>query len=407
MLDIVYFDHRCETLKMLPGIGVFGTDTLVKCLVPILKSCGFKVEALWGRTKEQADEVAKYLDIGFSTNKIEEVLLRKSVDLVFIHCPPHLQSPIAVKALGIGKHVICGTPSGPSSTDALKMVKAAEYYPKLMSLMCNGLRFLPCFIKMRQLIEDGYVGNVLLCEAKIHSGSLLKDKFDWMCDELMGGGVLNIYGSVFIDIVTFLTGQRAVKVHGVLKTFTKQTDKIKGIRQITSDDFCSFQMELDGGASVTVTINSHLSGTFVHELWVCGDKGRLIVKGADLFGQKNDSLREEVVHRDALNILDEEKTGVSETIRADIPIPHLKGLMKLIDSVKDAFKSVEDKHGWVKGPVTVAATFEDALYVQTVVDAIRLSSKNLQWTPISIPSNDIDPNPALDSIRRISFPQFR
>ena len=135
-------------MAQLPGIGVFGTGTAVKCLVPLLKSCGFRVEALWGRTKEMADECGRDLDITFKTNKVDEVLLHKDVDLVFINCPPHLQSPIAVKALGIGKHVICGTPAGPTQVDALRMVKGAQYYPSLMALMCNGLRFLPCFVKM-------------------------------------------------------------------------------------------------------------------------------------------------------------------------------------------------------------------------------------------------------------------
>ena len=390
--------------NMLPGIGVFGTGTAVKCLVPILKSCGFKVEAIWGRTKDKADEVARDLDITFSTNKVDEVLLQKDVDLVFINCPPHLQSPIAMKALGIGKHVICGTPSGPSQLEALRMVNAAQYYPSLMSLICNGLRFLPCFVKMHQLIADGYIGEVSVCEGRVHCGSLLKDKFDWMCDELMGGGVLNIYGSILIDIITFLTGQKADRVHGVLKTFTKQTEKINGIRQITSDDFCTFQMELDQGACATVTLNNHLPGTFVHEILICGTKGRLVARGSDLYGQKNDAPREEVIHRDVLNILDKENTGVSESIRADIPIPYLKGLIKLIDSVKDAFKSVEDKHGWCKDPVTVAATFEDGQYVQTVVDAIRQSSKSREWVKVKVMSEEPDPNPFLSAaVRRSTF----
>ena len=389
---------------MLPGIGVFGTGTAVKCLVPILKSCGFKVEAIWGRTKDQADDVARDLEISFSTNKVDEVLLRKDVDLVFIHCPPHQQSPIAVKALGIGKHVICGTPAGPSQLESLRMVNAAQYYPSLMSLMCHGLRFLPCFIKMRQLIEDGYVGDVVICEARVHCGSLLKDKFDWMCDEMMGGGVLNIHGSIIVDIITFLTGQRATRVHGMCKTFTKQTEKIKGIRQITSDDFCSFQMELDGSACATVTLNNHLPGQYVHEILVCGTKGRLVARCSDLYGQKHDSLKEEVIHRDVLNILDEQRTGVSESIRADISIPYLKGLIKMIDSIKDAFKSVEDKHGWSRDPVAVAATFEDALYVQTVVDGVRKSSKTREWVKVKIMTEEPDPNPFLSAaVRRSTF----
>ena len=389
---------------MLPGIGVFGTGTAVKCLVPILKSCGFSVEAIWGRTREQADDVAKDLQIAFSTDKVDDVLLLKDVDLVFIHCPPHLQAPIAVKALGIGKHVICGTPSGPGQLDALRMVRAAQYYPSLMSLMCNGLRFLPCFIKMRQLIEDGYIGDVLVCEARVHCGSLLKDKYDWMCDERMGGGILNIYGSIIIDIITFLTSQRATRVHGMLKTFTKQTDKIKGIRHITSDDFCSFQMELDMGGCATVTLNNHLPGQFIHDLMICGTKGRLIARGSDLSGQKNDSPKEEVIHKDLLNILDEAKTGVSETIRADIPIPYLKGLMKLIDSVKEGFKCIEDKHGWCKDPVAVAATFEDGQYVQTVVDAVRKSGKTSEWTKVKLLDEEPDPNPFLSAaVRRSTY----
>jgi len=160
-----------SSTAQLPGIGVFGTSSTVKCLVPILKSWGFKVEALWGHTREQGEECARDLGVTFCTDKVDEVLLHRDVDLVFIHCPPHLQSPIAVKALGIGKNVICGTPSGPSQVDALRMVLAAEYYPTLMSLMCNGLRFLPCFVKMRQQIEDGYVGTVNICEARVHVGS--------------------------------------------------------------------------------------------------------------------------------------------------------------------------------------------------------------------------------------------
>ena len=40
------------------------------------------------------------------------MLLRKDVDLVFIICQPDLHAQIAVKALGIGKHVLCDRPAG-------------------------------------------------------------------------------------------------------------------------------------------------------------------------------------------------------------------------------------------------------------------------------------------------------
>ena len=351
--------------------------------------------------RAKAEECARDLDISFKTNVVDDVLLHRNVDLVFINCPPHQQTPIAVKALGIGKHVICGMPAGPTQMDALRMVKGAQYYPSLMSLMCNGLRFLPCFVKMKTLIDEGYLGTITVCEVRVHCGSTLKDKYDWMCDELMGGGVLNMHGSIIIDMITYLTGQKATRVHGLLKTFIKQTDKIKGIRQITSDDFCSFQMELDGGACATVILNGHLQGQYSHEVLVCGVKGHLVVRGSDLYGQKNDRPKEDAFFKDAPNILDHQNSAVSESIRAEIPITHLKGLIKLIDSVKDAFKSIEEKHSWTRNPVAIAATFEDSHYIQTVVDAVRKSGKNKEWIKVQLIKEAPDPNMFLsDALRR-------
>lgn len=47
---------------MLPGIGVFGTGPVVKVLVPILRENGFKIEAIWSQTIQDAEEAAEYVD---------------------------------------------------------------------------------------------------------------------------------------------------------------------------------------------------------------------------------------------------------------------------------------------------------------------------------------------------------
>ena len=61
---------------------------------------GFSIEAIWGKTTEEAENVAQTLDIPFSTSRIDDVLLRKDVDLILVLCPPSHHSQIAVKALG-------------------------------------------------------------------------------------------------------------------------------------------------------------------------------------------------------------------------------------------------------------------------------------------------------------------
>ncbi|XP_033114087.1 glucose-fructose oxidoreductase domain-containing protein 1-like [Anneissia japonica] len=376
---------------MLEGIGVFGTGSLARITIAALKSVGLKVVALWGPTQVKAKEIASMFDITFYTDKIDDVLLHQEVDLVCITSPPHLHAQVASKALSIGKHVLCGNPAGLNEHDALKMVEAARYYP-LLSLMSHGLRFVPAFMEMKKSIEKGQVGEVNLCDVRVACGSLVKEKFNWMCDENMGGGVLNTIGSHIIDIITFLTGQKAVKVRGMMKTFVTQTERINGIRHITSDDFCCFQMELSNGGCATVTLNTHVPGHFSQEVLIVGSKGRLRVEGADLYGQLSGSKTESLMISDTLRI-NHQPGGITGS--SDLPLPYLKGLFKLIDSVKESFERSQERRDWDHEPVAMAANFEDALYVQYVIDAIRQSSHSGNWERIVIKNKEASENPFL------------
>lgn len=223
-------------------------------------------------------------------------------------------------------------------------------------------------------------------------GSLLRDKFDWLCDATMGGGALNLIGSHVVDLVTFLIEKKAARVHGIVKTYTKTTQNVNGIRQITSPDYCNFQMELEGGLIVTVSLLTNFSATtFTQEVLVCGRDGHLIVRGGDLFGQRNRipvgtpsgttnaaaNDKEETLYVDVEDLH-------SLTSGSLLPRPYIKGLCKMIGALRESF--VQEQSNWVKEPVQSAATFEDGLYVQAVLDAIRKSSDNKQWVKVTIMS---------------------
>lgn len=361
----------------LPGIGVFGTGYVNRHLISILKEEGFEVEALWGKNLADVQRIGKDLSINFTTTKVDELLLHKNVDLICIHSAPHVQSPVAVKALGIGKHVICGLPCGPRPHDTLKMVKAAEYYPALMAIILNCHRFLPCFSKMREMLQSGYIGGLNVCEITVRCGSQVGETYEWVCDERMGGGILNFYGSMVIDLITYLLNQRIVKVNGVSRTFNRQTKHIKGIREIDSDDFCSFQMELSGGAHAVVTINSHVPGDFSQEVLICGSGGYLRVQDTDLFAKQGEAFVEEVIRSenvdDVLRSLDEKPESVSAACR---------GMKQFVKTLKNAFMAVDERHGYDKNLIQNAENFVDALYVQNVIEAVKLSSRTHVWTQV-------------------------
>lgn len=222
---------------------------------------------------------------------------------------------------------------------------------------------------------------LMYADVRVQMGSLLSDKYDWLCDATMGGGVLNLIGSHVIDLVSFLIGQHATKVHGVVKTYNKVTKNVSSIRQVTAPDFCNFQMELDGGTTlVTVSILTNIpSSKFLQEVLVCGRDGHLIVRNADLFGQRKLSDKEDTLYTDP------DKNIIHTPTNSNVmPYPYINGMCKMIGALQESF--VNEQSSWIKEPVESAATFEDGLYVQAVLDAVRQSSENKSWVKVNIMS---------------------
>lgn len=290
---------------MLPGIGIFGTEPLARNMVAILKVCGFKVTAVWSRSLKDAESFAEEMDIPFHTNNMDGLLLRPEVQCIVVACTPHFQSHIAGKAMGIGKHVIATWPAGTNQLETLRMVKGALYYPSLFTMMCHGLRFLPAYITMRHHLNAGRIGKPYLFEVKVHCQSQ-RESYSWRCDSLMGGGALSLHGSYIIDIITYLTGRKAKSVHGMMKTYSKDLDGVHGVREITCDDFCTFQLELEDGITVSCTINTHMTGCSSHEVVAIGSKGRMVVRDLDLYLRLNEDDEDVVLHTEPRRIKEKE-----------------------------------------------------------------------------------------------------
>ncbi|TMW46307.1 hypothetical protein DOY81_008615 [Sarcophaga bullata] len=142
-------------------------------------------------------------------------------------------------------------------------------------------------------------------------------------------------------------------------------------------------MELSNGALITTSIHSHTvpAKTFSQEVLICGSQGHLAVRGGDLFIFKHKpeaQLKEEAVYVDVQDL----HIATSETL---LPRLYIKGLCKMIGALKESFASKESS--WVKEPVQAAATFEDGLYVQAVLEAIRKSSETKSWQRVQITSD--------------------
>ncbi len=363
--------------------------------------------AIWGETQELADKTARELGIDFATSNMDEVLLHKDVGLLMILSQPVFHSQIAVKALGIGKHVYVHPPCSINPGETLRMVQAACYYPSLISVVGHGLRSLPAFIEMRRLIRDGYVGNrVSYCDVKLSTTSLIGSNanYSWKCSESMGGGVLNQYGAHVVDLLLFLTGEKAASIHGVIKTLETTTAKINGIRRITADDVAAISYETSTGCLVTINLNSQCNA-FSQTVTVQGDHGSLVMRDGSLYGfKKSNGGKEEILHmnNNSTNTI----TTTKKLIEVDgddgggLPDLYVQGFVRMISNMKLLFAELKND-AVHNGGVNSAnndqestnhhlkllqshnlSSFEEAFYVSNVLEAVHKSAREKCWTRV-------------------------
>jgi len=372
---------------MLPSVGVFGGDSSAKVMISIFRKVGFVVSGVWANTREKAKTLAALMDIPFYTSRLDELLLHNDVDIVCVCGSPHQFAEVAVKSLSIGKHVFCCAPAGLNHKDAEKMVDAADYYPQLLSLLNHPLRFLKSIMKARDYIAEGYCGDLLVCECSLHTGNLVGSKYDWHCDQSMGGGILHSYGCHIIDIISFLANENACEAQGYLQTFVKHTEALPGFRQITSDDYCSFHLRYPSGMHANVTLNSHMPKQFSQEILIVGTRGFLRIVNDTLEGRSKDmNVSKDISFKSHnepvnLNLVDVEYI---------LPEIYLQSLVSLVEGIKSAFQSTQsvDRRNADHNQIAAAANFKDGCYVRAVMDAIMTSDRDGHWVKIcSSPKN--------------------
>lgn len=313
---------------MLPGIGIFGSDPISKVLIQILMHFEFEIHAIWtnnfdNKFSKLTENDLKYKFPKLITTSIDNVLLNKNVNLIFVCCQPNLHSQISSKALGIGKNVICLFPTCKEIEEIQHMINSARYYPSLVSsISYGGLKYLSEFKLLKQSIP--LIGDIKLCNILINcqnlalarnssynsfkqdstsqrheSMSSLIDSIaylasstsssasiNWLSDKDLGAGVLNRFGAAMISLILNLFEDKRVnKVFGCLRTFIEDLDPVKStIRKITADDHCTFQMNLEPGSIlVNVSINSLAQSKYTQEVNLCGSNGVLVWNNSKIF----------------------------------------------------------------------------------------------------------------------------
>ncbi len=187
------------------GCGVIGpVHAASLALLPAARLAGV-CDIVRGRAERVAAEHA----VPFLTTDYHDLLARPEIDAICICTPHYLHAEMAIAAAQAGKQVFCEKPMAIDPADMAAMIAAADGAGVQLGI-CFQHRFDPVAVQLKQLVEEGKFGRLLLggaycrCvrdEAYYRSGAW---RGTWTQE---GGGVLINQAIHTVNLLLWLFGE--------------------------------------------------------------------------------------------------------------------------------------------------------------------------------------------------------
>ena len=229
--------------------------------------------------EDTARETAEKYEVPMAFHDHVDMLKQPDIDAVavLVRVPKHHELTMA--ALEAGKHVFTEWPLGANIREAEEMAGLARS-KGVRTMVGLQARCSPAYLAMKDLIEEGYVGEVLSCRmTQFGSGVLIRTSDrTWQRDMTLGANTLTIAFGHTIDALCMCLGEFK-EVSALVSTQVPQwyeTDTQRSV-EVTSPDNILITGTLESGAVVSAHVAAqpwHGSG---FRLEVYGREGTLVL----------------------------------------------------------------------------------------------------------------------------------
>ncbi len=202
------------------------------------------------------------------------------IDVVMVETPHYFHPEIAIKAMEKGINVLCDKPAGVYTKQVEEMNKVAESHPELLFGMMFNQRTNPLYIKAKEIIESGQLGELKRIVWIITSWYRPDAYYaqggwrgTWWGE---GGGVLINQCPHQLDLFTWLAG---------LPVSVTSTTATVGRNITVENDVTAYCKFANGATGVFITSTHDAPGT--NRLEITGDGGKIVIEGNKLVFTKN------------------------------------------------------------------------------------------------------------------------
>ena len=265
-------------------VGIVGAGHSVTLNhIPKLQAIdGVEIASVCNRSRESSERVARRFDIPRVYDHWLELVEGTDTDAILIGTWPYMHCRVTLQALAADKHVLCQARMAMNAREAHAMLGAAHKKPHLVT------QVVPLFFdvdeKIKQLVAEGYLGDVLAIQVRETSGFIDRDApLHWRQDFDLSGFNVMALGSMY-EVVMRWVGE-ATRVMAMGKTYAKMRKNQGGrMRAVRMPDHLDVIADMACGAQAHFTYSQVTGLALDNGISVYGSEGTLRLSGGRLYG---------------------------------------------------------------------------------------------------------------------------
>ena len=154
--------------------GIIGAGSISGQWVRCLHECeGATITAVAARSADRAKEFATKYGITSTYGSYAEMVASPNVDIVYVGTITKLHKEHSLLAIEAGKHVLCEARMAMDADEAHAMLDVSHANPGLVAQIVPAPHTLKVDGKIKDLIRDGYLGDILAVDMSVDQGGFI------------------------------------------------------------------------------------------------------------------------------------------------------------------------------------------------------------------------------------------
>ena len=192
-------------MKKKTNWGILATGGIAAAMAKgLARVPGARLAAVGSRTLEAAEKFGKTFHIPKRYGSYEELARDPDIDVVYVSTPHNLHFENCKMLINEGKAVLCEKPFTINAEQAAEVIAMARE-KKCFILEAMWTRFLPAFVKVREILSDGLLGDIRMLNASFGYTAAF-DPLHRLFNPNLGGGALLDVGVYPISLASMLFG---------------------------------------------------------------------------------------------------------------------------------------------------------------------------------------------------------